>query len=157
MLWCAVPVPVPVPVPVVEAVINAPMGHAVAFAGPLKHAGFPITRGTRNILVLFLYVEDFHYGPFLAAANAFNTVHDRCCGAPSESQSVDTTPGTVTAARATGVTGNGTATATATATASDGPRVKESGDSEGGYVVYRQTVELVNLLMEGTAEDRDEE
>ena len=39
-------------------VINAEIGKAVMFAGPLKHAGFPISKGVRNILVLFLYVEN---------------------------------------------------------------------------------------------------
>ena len=46
-------------------VVNADIGQAVLFAGPLKHAGYPISRGIRNILVLFLYVEGFHYGPYL--------------------------------------------------------------------------------------------
>ena len=48
--------------------MDAEVGHAVAFAGPLKHAGYPITKGVRMILVLFLYVEDFHYGPYLTKA-----------------------------------------------------------------------------------------
>ncbi|CAE8647467.1 unnamed protein product, partial [Polarella glacialis] len=46
-------------------VINAAAGKAVAFAGPLRHAGHPIERGTRFILVLFLYVEGFRYGELL--------------------------------------------------------------------------------------------
>jgi hypothetical protein len=46
-------------------VVNADIGHAVIFAGPLKHAGFPISDGVRHVLVLFLYVEGFHYGPYL--------------------------------------------------------------------------------------------
>ena len=43
-------------------VVDADIGCACAFAGPLRHAGYPITRGTRYILVLFCYVEDFPYG-----------------------------------------------------------------------------------------------
>ena len=35
-------------------VVDAEMGHAVAFAGPLRHAGYPISAGTRFILVLFM-------------------------------------------------------------------------------------------------------
>ena len=37
-------------------VVNADAGQAVAFAGPMRHAGFPITSGTRVILVVFMYV-----------------------------------------------------------------------------------------------------
>jgi len=29
-----------------KAVVDAAIGHAVAFAGPLKHAGFPVTKGS---------------------------------------------------------------------------------------------------------------
>ena len=43
-------------------VVDADIGCACAFAGPLRHAGYPITRGTRYILVLFCYVEGFPYG-----------------------------------------------------------------------------------------------
>ena len=32
-------------------VVNADIGQAVAFAGPLRHAGYPITSGCRIILV----------------------------------------------------------------------------------------------------------
>eukprot|EP01043_Picozoa_sp_COSAG02_P023575 COSAG02_NODE_1263_length_13548_cov_13.881627_10_plen_265_part_00 len=43
-------------------VVDADIGCACAFAGPLRHAGYPISRGTRYILVLFCYVEGFPYG-----------------------------------------------------------------------------------------------
>ena len=46
-------------------VIDAGMGEAICFAGPLRHGGEEITSGTRLILVLFLYVEDFAYGGLL--------------------------------------------------------------------------------------------
>ena len=48
-----------------RGVVNASEGNAVAFIGPLRHAGHPITAGTRLILVLFLYVEGFEYGRFV--------------------------------------------------------------------------------------------
>jgi hypothetical protein len=125
------------------------MGHAVAFAGPLKHAGFPITKGTRNILVLFLYVENFHYGPYLASANAFNRAHGRCCAEDGAASSA--------AAAAALVGADSTGGASAPATGADGKRlVKASGDTAGGFVVYRQTVELVSLL-ESNAAEADEE
>eukprot|EP01050_Picozoa_sp_SAG11_P010226 SAG11_NODE_1013_length_6187_cov_15.834593_4_plen_82_part_00 len=58
-------------------------GHAVAFAGPLRHAGFPITRGCRVILVLFLYVEGWAYGDLVHKHNdfAFAAAADDACGA----------------------------------------------------------------------------
>ena len=37
----------------------------MAFAGPLRHGGHPITGGTRYILVLFMYVENFAYHSLL--------------------------------------------------------------------------------------------
>ncbi|KAH9125938.1 hypothetical protein AeMF1_003518 [Aphanomyces euteiches] len=48
--------------------VDADVGHAVAFAGPLRHGGHPIMSGTRLILVLFLYVQDFAYGDYLHQA-----------------------------------------------------------------------------------------
>lgn len=86
----------------IGAVVDAEMGHAIAFAGdpktlsrarvilfiafsgPLRHAGHPITSGTRLILVLFLYVEGFSYGHLL------DQVHDNhiaCEGANKQSKS----------------------------------------------------------------------
>ncbi|KDO27111.1 hypothetical protein SPRG_07822 [Saprolegnia parasitica CBS 223.65] len=91
-----------------DQVVDAGVGHAVAFAGPLRHAGYAISKGTRMILVLFLYVNDFAYGTYLDnyAENA--------------PRSTQTTP---------------------------------SGDAPGGFVVYNQTVELVNTLNQGTTMD----
>ncbi|OQR91897.1 hypothetical protein THRCLA_08850 [Thraustotheca clavata] len=82
-----------------DRVIDADIGHVVAFAGPLRHAGYPITKGTRMILVLFLYVHGFKYGKYLEN------------GIPTRIKS--TVP---------------------------------SGDAPNGFVVYNQTVELVNTL-----------
>jgi hypothetical protein len=36
-------------------------------------------------------------------------------------------------------------------------KVRPSGDIEGGYVVYRQTVELANLLERNDYEEEEEE
>ena len=55
-------------------VVDADVGRAVAFAGPLRHAGYPIKRGTRVILVLFLYVEGFPYHQYIKEYCAEN-----CC------------------------------------------------------------------------------
>lgn len=104
------------------------------FAGPLKHAGFPITKGVRNILVLFLYVEGFHYGPRLAAACK------QCCAASSASR-VD-----AAADHSSGSAGRGS-------DADGDSSVRASGDKEGGFVVYRQTVELVNMLERAPVDD----
>ncbi|GMI37381.1 hypothetical protein TrRE_jg11491, partial [Triparma retinervis] len=77
-------------------VLNNEVGGATIFAGPMRHAGFPIRKGTRWIAVLFCYEE----------------------GEKGEKG------------------------------------VRPSGDTDGGYVVYRQTVELANLLERN---DYDEE
>ena len=37
----------------------------MAFAGPLRHGGFPISKGTRYILVLFMYADAFPYQKYL--------------------------------------------------------------------------------------------
>ncbi|OQR95184.1 hypothetical protein ACHHYP_00249 [Achlya hypogyna] len=91
-----------------DQVVDAGVGQAVAFAGPLRHAGYPISKGTRMILVLFLYVHEFAYGKYLE-----NYV------------------------------GGGVAAAGTT----------PSGDAPGGFVVYNQTVELVNTLNQGSTLD----
>ena len=88
-------------------VIDSPLGCCTAFAGPLRHAGYPITRGTRIILVLFCYVEGFDYGEYMK---------EYCEKGGREEDYED----------------------------DDG--IKPSGDRKGGYVVYRQTVELANML-----------
>ena len=85
-------------------VVDGECGHAVAFAGPVRHAGYPITEGVRMILVMFCYVEDFAYGQYLK----------RYCGAVNKR--------------------------------ANGAETRPSGDTEGGYVVYRQTVELASML-----------
>eukprot|EP01046_Picozoa_sp_COSAG06_P059741 COSAG06_NODE_12461_length_1378_cov_3.037529_2_plen_117_part_00 len=59
--------------------VDADIGHACAFAGPLRHAGYPITRGTRFILVLFCYVEGFAYGELV---NDYVAKHG-CDGRPA--------------------------------------------------------------------------
>ena len=99
--------------------MDAEEGHAVAFAGPLRHAGYPITRGTRIILVLFCYVEGFAYGDLVSA-------HQELHGsAVNESES---------------------ATAKVTTATTANCAIRPSGDAEGGYVIYQQTTELVKML-----------
>jgi hypothetical protein len=115
-------------------VIDAEIGQAVAFAGPLKHAGYPITAGVRMILVLFLYVEDFHYGPYLTKARA------DCPCTGSDRPPVSKIQAATSAAHSSEVCAGDKASA-------DGTTQKlNSGGEKGGYVVYRQTVELVNML-----------
>ena len=46
-------------------VLETRAGHAVAFAGPLRHGGYAVTSGVRMILVLFLYIEGWPYGHLL--------------------------------------------------------------------------------------------
>ena len=99
-------------------VINADIGQAVMFAGPLKHAGYPISAGIRNILVLFLYVEGFHYGPYLQKSRSKVPLLEK----------VECSEDTL-------------------------EKKRTSGAETGGFVVYRQTVELVSMLNEVT--DRD--
>ncbi|GMH89261.1 hypothetical protein TrVE_jg3162 [Triparma verrucosa] len=90
----------------VGKVISTPPGCCTAFAGPLRHAGYPITSGTRIILVLFCYVEGFDYGDYMKKY---------CEKGGREEEEIE-------------------------------DEVKPSGDRKGGYVVYRQTVELANML-----------
>lgn len=107
------------------AVINADRGQAVAFAGPLRHAGYPVTKGCRIILVLFLYAEDFAYGKFLKAHNnhAKENNNERL---QQRQQGYD----------------DGLSAEHA---------ILPSGDRPGGFVVYNQTVELVSMLNRGVA------
>ena len=122
--------------------MGAEMGCAVVFAGPLKHAGFPITGGTRIILVLFLYIEDFHYGPFLQKAiqeqleqsGVVSTLRNR----QQQEKEEDSSRTVIPAALEEESSGGGEGEVD--------PDVLPSGDRKGGYVVYRQTVELVNML-----------
>ena len=92
-------------------VINADAGHAVAFAGPLRHGGYPITSGERIILVLFLYIDAFPYGPYL---------DDYC--------------------RRYGLAGG-----SAEDLAAQQEKRQQMRDADG-YVVYRQTTELMEML-----------
>jgi hypothetical protein len=146
-------------------VVNADVGKAVFFAGPLKHAGYPITRGVRNILVLFLYVEGFHYGPLIQ--KYVNDIKETKVSETLATSStvLDNNDETVfrnhlvsrdTVVNLKGNTLGGTAnevskvdaatTVEDTESAADRPRLLNSGGEERGYVVYRQTVELVNML-----------
>lgn len=103
-------------------VVDAAVGHAVAFAGPLRHAGFPVTRGTRIILVLFLYAEGFSYGDLLAdyqMSHGYNAARS-LARAPDAAECA----------------GGG----------EDCQKTRPSGDAEGGFVVYRQTTALVEML-----------
>lgn len=63
------------------------------------------------MLVLFLYVEGFHYGPYLKR-------DDKEVETKEDLQTVE---------------------------------IRPSGAKEGGFVVYRQTVELVSMLEESTS------
>ena len=98
-------------------VVDAEVGCCTAFAGPMRHAGFPITKGVRMILVLFLYIEDFHYGPRVKqyVENMQGGCEQGECKGGSRGEAGE-----------------------------DG--VKPSGDKVGGFVVYRETVELSNML-----------
>jgi hypothetical protein len=133
-------------------VVDAEVGKAVLFAGPLKHAGFPTTKGVRTILVLFLYVEDFHYGPFLsnavkAANNLQLDLEARAGGAAAA-----TATATATSASAGGTAaGSGCESSSAGDAGAAGKSdccelLLPSGGKKGGFVVYRQTVDLVNML-----------
>ena len=119
-------------------VVNSSIGGAVLFAGPLKHSGFPICRGVRHILVLFLYVEGFHYGPYLseAKANAAIVAESTISHEEAEQDSVQSCKDIEFI--------------------SDGPSLLPSGGERGGFVVYKQTVDLVTML-EKSAIAGDEE
>ena len=101
-------------------VVDGSVGCCTVFAGPMRHAGYPITKGTRWIAVLFCYVEGFRYGKYL---------NDNCGEGEGEDEK--------------GKVENGRG------------GVKPSGDKEGGYVVYRQTVELTNLLEKDEYEEEE--
>ena len=90
-------------------VVDGDTGKAVLFAGPLRHAGYPISSGTRIILVLFLYIEDFAYGKYIQRWK-------NCEEGEGEGE---------------GETKK---------------KNNKSGMEDGGFVVYRQTTELANML-----------
>jgi hypothetical protein len=48
-----------------SGVVDVTAGQVVVFAGPLRHGGFPISKGTRYILVLFMYAESYPYQQYL--------------------------------------------------------------------------------------------
>ena len=103
-------------------VVDADVGQAVAFAGPLRHAGYPVTKGVRVILVLFLYIEGFSYGRYL---QEYMTKHAISCCQQNDDEKEEKT----------------------TINELDGDqKVRPSGDMPGGFVVYNQTVELVGML-----------
>ena len=97
-------------------VVDCDIGQCVAFAGPLRHAGFPVTSGTRFILVLFLYIDQFSYGSYLQNYDKSNTREKDGEGKEDNSAIIKQ------------------------------PKVRPSGDTLGGFVVYKQTVELVGML-----------
>lgn len=114
-------------------VVDADLGQAVAFAGPLRHAGYPITRGTRVILVLFLYVEAFPYGKYIRDFCDKNGCDgqgnvERAQEEEDPEETKEEVPLCLEPKEGSDVI------------------VKASGDNPGGFVVYRQTVELVNML-----------
>lgn len=120
-------------------VVNASIGKAVLFAGPLKHAGFPITRGVRHILVLFLYVDQFHYGPYLTTAKEANQGAEKdAVGTPDSNVPVGSQDANISIAYN-----------------EDTDRLP-SGGKKGGFVVYRQTVDLVTMLEKAAVVDEDE-
>jgi hypothetical protein len=124
-----------------SSVVDADEGHAVAFAGPLRHAGYPITSGCRMILVLFLYVQDFPYGHLL---DAYKTEHKH------KRQQKERDDGKVSSSAAD-VVANDCQTIqnndnSKEPTICQTPTTRPSGDSPGGFVVYNQTVELVSML-----------
>lgn len=143
-------------------VVDADIGCACAFAGPLRHAGYPITRGTRYILVLFCYVEGFPYGTLV---NDYVAKHG--CDGPGAN---------MTRAELRRISAHRRALIEDAAHVPSGwathygdmqlplsadtrhdigeaetPLVtsgttRPSGDSQGGYVIYQQTTALVNML-----------
>jgi len=110
-------------------VVDADVGHAVAFAGPLRHAGYPVTRGCRVILVLFLYVDNYQYVGFL---NEYIKKNGGACGGGGCQEDENKVEQALDDDNAAGLL------------------VEEvrrpSGDMPGGFVVYNQTVQLVGML-----------
>ena len=105
-------------------VVDANVGHAVAFAGPLRHAGFPVTKGCRIILVLFLYIDQFSYGSYLQEHLKKHGVSNAC--EVDEKKEYETNKDKRDSGHEI--------------------KVRPSGDMPGGFVVYNQTVELVGML-----------
>jgi hypothetical protein len=91
------------------------------------------------ILVLFLYVEGYHYGPYLTKAAA------QCasCDAEAEVAAPKSKIENLSAVAARPSGGGVSQDATMTM---DSTQKLNSGGDKGGFVVYRQTVDLVNML-----------
>jgi hypothetical protein len=110
-------------------VVDADEGHAVAFAGPLRHAGYPVTKGCRVILVLFLYVDGYPYGGFL---NDYIQKHGAVCGRGCQEDENNEVEQAVNDDNDVG--------------SLEEEVRRPSGDMPGGFVVYNQTVQLVGML-----------
>jgi hypothetical protein len=130
-------------------VTKADRGQAVAFAGPLRHAGYPVTKGCRIILVLFLYAEDFAYGKFLKAYVEENG--QRCCDVSSNNKDGNKDDNNPVKETNNGRQEERRQQQDGGATDYNDDllaeeAVRPSGDRNGGFVVYNQTVELVSML-----------
>ena len=123
-------------------VVEADRGQAVAFAGPLRHAGYPVTKGCRIILVLFLYIEDYAYGHFLdeyIQMHTGNNCHDR-----EHDTTIPNVGERIGGGEHENENENQVCGSSSSMFLESSP--KPSGDMPGGFVVYNQTVELVSML-----------
>lgn len=135
-------------------VIKAEIGQAVLFAGPLRHAGFPITKGTRIILVLFLYVENFEYGKYIqeycktykcgSSGGAQINEKEKKNRIHAVQKSLNNNPLT----KLQGIENSDDNLEATESKCKDTIEqcIKPSGDQPGGFVVYRQTMELASML-----------
>eukprot|EP00584_Thalassiosira_punctigera_P010301 CAMPEP_0172546906 /NCGR_PEP_ID=MMETSP1067-20121228/16568_1 /TAXON_ID=265564 ORGANISM="Thalassiosira punctigera, Strain Tpunct2005C2" /NCGR_SAMPLE_ID=MMETSP1067 /ASSEMBLY_ACC=CAM_ASM_000444 /LENGTH=548 /DNA_ID=CAMNT_0013333905 /DNA_START=75 /DNA_END=1718 /DNA_ORIENTATION=+ len=96
-------------------VVDADVGHAVAFAGPLRHAGFPVTKGCRVILVLFLYIDGFSYGTYVQEHSKQHGISNTCEEVDGKKKNTTNELDSVHERKA-----------------------RPSGDMPGGFVVYNQ-------------------
>lgn len=120
----------------------------------MKHAGHAISRGTRHVLVLFLYVEDFHYGPYLREAQQENADDPAQSPPPSAVSSTGTSvliPASTEHINTViddldKYSNNTKEQDQNSAKYSPAPMVNTDNEHDGGFVVYRQTVDLVNML-----------
>ena len=170
-------------------VVNADIGQAVLFAGPLRHAGFPIHRGIRNILVLFLYVEGFHYGPYLrgsalqgsssdvmggdeecrechgsvnedavAGRRLSGCLTNSCSSSEMNDPSVRTSSSSIPSSSSPSSSSSSFSSSSAAlpVTGKVSGSKSGSGSEKNGFVVYRQTVDLVSMLEENETEEEEE-
>ena len=114
------------------SVVDAERGHAVVFAGPLRHAGYPVEKGVRVILVLFLYIENFSYGGLLENYTKKYDIGVSC--------------GVDQCQQEEGEEKQDSKCSDDKRSNQDSTGRKASGDMPGGFVVYNQTVELVEML-----------